>query len=100
VSSTSISGTGLILNTVKVATAADYVSVVARQLNSRNMNSVPNDATVLVNVVPPSNSFQVSYGTSGQITLYDCSSTVFGINTADIASLTAPQVTITLYYYA
>jgi hypothetical protein len=80
--------------------APDYVAVNSKQVKA-NFNNLPTSSYVTTNMEPLSSAFQVAYDSStSQLILYDASSSSFRIASGDISSLPAPQVTLTLIYFA
>ena len=99
VTSVSVSGAGLIMNGVTRG-VPDYVAVNSKQVKA-NFNNLPTSSYVTTNMEPASSAFQVAYDSStSQLICYDASSTSFRIASGDISSLPAPQVTLTLIYFA
>jgi hypothetical protein len=99
VSYVTVNGAGLIMNGVTRG-PPDYVVVNSKQVKA-NFGGLPPSSYVTTNMEPLSSVFQVAYDSSAsQLILYDASSTSFRIASGDIVSLPAPQVILTLIYFA
>jgi hypothetical protein len=91
-------GASFTINGVTIG-APNLVGAVVKQVKA-NFNNVPTSATLVATMNPLSSAFQVGYdAVTSQLFFYDASSTSFRIALGDLASLAAPQVTLTLYYF-